>query len=60
MALVIPKHYKAMLDTIAYTEGTLGVSQNGYDILFNLYTITGWSPNCNFGHGGKEIGRAHV
>lgn len=55
MALTISsKYYKAMLDTIAYTEGTLGASQNGYDILFNLYTINGWTPNCDFGHQGKD------
>ena len=50
----IPKHYKAMLDTLAYTEGTLGVSNNGYDLLFNFFTINGWSDNAEFGHQGKN------
>jgi len=55
MAVSIPsKYYKAMLDTIAFTEGTLGVSQNGYDVLFNFYTIDGWSPDCKFGHKGND------
>ena len=45
----IPRHYKAMLDTLAYTEGTLGVSNNGYDLLYGNYIINGW-----------KIGRAHV
>jgi muramidase (phage lysozyme) len=48
----IPKHFKAMLDTLAYTEGTLGVSNNGYDLLFNNYTIVGWVDNVDFGHQG--------
>ena len=55
MAVSVPtKYYKAMLDTIAYTEGTLGVSQNGYDVLYNYYTIDGWSPDCTFGHKGND------
>jgi muramidase (phage lysozyme) len=54
MAKVESKYFKAMLDTIAYTEGTLGVSQNGYDILFNFYKIKGWNEDVEFGHKGKE------
>jgi len=54
MPVVTSKYYKAMLDTIAYTEGPLGVSQNGYDVLFAFHTINGWSENCTFGHGGND------
>ena len=53
-ATVTSKYYKAMLETLAYTEGTLGVSQNGYDILFNNFIIKGWNPDCEFGHGGNK------
>lgn len=52
--ITITKRFKAMLDTLAYTEGTLGRSNNGYDVLFNFYTINGWNENCNFGHLGNE------
>ena len=52
----ISNHYKAMLDTIAYTEGCLGVSQNGYDVLYAHYVIVGWTPDCTFGHGGSSWG----
>ena len=50
----ISKYYKAMLDTLAYTEGTLGMSQNGYDLLFGSYTINGWDNNIEFGHQGDK------
>lgn len=41
---------KAILDTIAYAEGTIGVSQNGYDVLFGFYTIDGWTENTDIKH----------
>ena len=46
------KHEKALLDLIAWAEGTLGVSQNGYDVTFNFYKIEGWTPNTNIVHEG--------
>ena len=37
---------KAILDTIAYYEGTIGRSQNGYDLLFGAKKIMkGWTPD---------------
>ena len=37
---------KTILDTIAYFEGTIGKSQNGYDILFGgVKVMNGWTPN---------------
>jgi len=37
---------KTILDTIAYYEGTLGKSQNGFDILFGgKKIINGWTEN---------------
>ena len=44
------KYEKAMLDTIAYAEGTLGVSQNGYDVLVTFPTIVGWTENTDIRH----------
>jgi muramidase (phage lysozyme) len=43
---------KAILDMIAYAEGTLGVSQNGYDIAFDHRIIVGWIPETTMKHGG--------
>jgi muramidase (phage lysozyme) len=48
------KYYKSFLDLISYTEGTLGVSKNGYDVLFNNYTIVGWDNTFNIGHQGEK------
>jgi len=45
------KYEKALLDLIAYTEGTLGVSNNGYDVTVGFYKIVGWEPNTNIIHG---------
>ena len=47
----LTKYEKALLDLIAWAEGTLGVSQNGYDITFNYYKIIGWTPNTDIVHG---------
>jgi muramidase (phage lysozyme) len=47
------KYEKALLDLIAYTEGTLGVSQNGYDVAINFHTIIGWTENTTIVHGEK-------
>ena len=41
---------KALLDTIAYAEGTLGRgSNNGYDIINGNSTIVGWTPTYKQG-----------
>ena len=37
------KEEKAFLDLIAFAEGTFGVSNNGYDVLLNDYTVSGKS-----------------
>lgn len=44
---------KAFLDTISYVEGTLGVSQNGYDVSVGYRKIIGWTENTKICHGGK-------
>ena len=45
---------KAILDVIAYAEGTLGASQNGYDIAFNFKKIIGWTKDTDIIHGNKD------
>lgn len=48
---------KAFLDVIAYAEGTLGISNNGYDVLVNpnpkkgAKIIKGWTVNTDIVHG---------
>ena len=42
---------KAILDTKAYAEGTLGVSQNANDVVVTFKTINGWTENTNIAHG---------
>jgi hypothetical protein len=44
------KYEKAILDLIAYAEGTLGVSQNGYDVLVGFPVIQGWTENTTIRH----------
>jgi muramidase (phage lysozyme) len=51
---MISNEYKAFLDTLAYTEGTLGVSNNGYDVVVNYHRIDGWNNEITFGHRGRE------
>ena len=48
------KEEKSLLDTIAFTEGTLGVSQNGYDVIVGFYKIVGWNPDTTTLHGGDN------
>jgi len=48
------KEEKALLDTISFAEGTLGKSNNGYDILFNNYIINGWTENTDIVHQGRD------
>jgi len=45
------KYEKSVLDLLAYTEGTLGVSQNGYNVTVNYYKIVGWTDDTNIAHG---------
>ncbi|MGZ3478260.1 MAG: glycoside hydrolase family 24 protein, partial [Polyangiales bacterium] len=53
---------KALLDTIAYAEGTRGYSQDGYNVLFNFVTISSCNshPNrtiCSGGYCSTAAGR---
>jgi muramidase (phage lysozyme) len=46
---------KAILDMLAYAEGTLGVSNNGYDVVVgSKRVIAGWTKDTNIVHGGKD------
>jgi len=45
------KTEKALLDTIAYSEGTLGVSNNGYDVVVTFKLINGWTNDTKIVHG---------
>ena len=38
---------------IAYAEGTLGVFNNGYDVLVGYNKIVGWTPDTKIVHGGS-------
>jgi muramidase (phage lysozyme) len=45
---------KAILDMLAYAEGTLGVSNNGYDVVVgSKRVIAGWTKDTNIVHGGS-------
>ena len=48
------KEERAILDVISYAEGTLGISQNGYDVLFTKRTIVGWTENTDIVHGNSD------
>lgn len=48
------KYEKALLDVIAYAEGTLGLSNNGYDITFGKWVINGWTEDTKIVHGGSD------
>ena len=45
---------KAILDVIAYAEGTLGASQNGYDIVVTFKKIVGWTEETKIIHGNGD------
>lgn len=51
------KEEKTFLDVLAYAEGTLGISNNGYDVLVNdspssgSRIILGWTENTDIQHG---------
>jgi len=49
------KEEKALLDTLAYCEGTLGVSNNGYDVVVGSRRImAGWTKDTTIVHGGTD------
>ena len=49
------KEDKALLDMIAYSEGTLGVSNNGYDVVVgSKRVINGWTKDTTIIHGGQN------
>lgn len=47
---------KALLDMISYAEGTLGVSNNGYDVVIGspYRKIVGWDENTTITHGNYD------
>lgn len=48
------KEEKAILDMLAYAEGTLGVSNNGYDVVVgSKRVIAGWTKDTTIVHGGS-------
>lgn len=49
------KEEKALLDMLAYCEGTLGVSNNGYDVVVgSKRIIAGWTKDTTIIHGGRD------
>lgn len=54
------KGEKAFLEMIAYAEGTLGISNNGYDVLVNptphkgARVIKGWTEDTKITHGQQK------
>jgi len=49
------KEEKALLDTLAFTEGTLGISNNGYDVVVgSKRIIAGWTKDTTIVHGGTS------
>jgi muramidase (phage lysozyme) len=45
------KEGKAIMDMIAYAEGTSGAGDhNGYDVTIGYYKIAGWTVNYQLGH----------
>jgi len=51
----VPQYGKPILDTIAYTEGTAAVGNNGYDILVGFGQIEGWTETYDKGHPNKVV-----
>ena len=51
----VPIHAKPILDTIAYTEGTAAVGNNGYDVLVGFGQLSGWTENYDKGHPNKLV-----
>lgn len=52
--MALTKIEKALLDTIAYAEGTLGVSNNGYDVVVTFKLIQGWTKDTKIVHGNGD------
>jgi len=52
--MALTREEKALLDTIAYCEGTLGVSNNGYDVVVGYKIIAGWTNDTTIVHGGRS------
>jgi muramidase (phage lysozyme) len=52
--MALTKIEKALLDTLAYAEGTLGVSNNGYDVVVTFKTIIGWTNDTKIIHGESD------
>jgi muramidase (phage lysozyme) len=49
------KEEKALLDMLAYCEGTLGVSNNGYDVVVgSKRIIAGWTKDTTIVHGNMD------
>lgn len=51
----VPIGFRPLLDTIAYTEGTAGAGQDGYDILVGSGLIPGWNPDYTSGHPNVKV-----
>jgi muramidase (phage lysozyme) len=51
----IPLGARPLLDLIAYTEGTAGSGQNGYDIIVGGGKILNWNPNYTSGHPDQSV-----
>ena len=50
VSTTVPVHGRAILDLLAYTEGTAGSSNNGYDVMFTFKIVDNWSPDTTQGH----------
>jgi muramidase (phage lysozyme) len=48
--MALTNYEKAMLDTIAYAEGTMNWGHNGYDITLGHKQILGWTENTDIRH----------
>jgi muramidase (phage lysozyme) len=46
----VPTEGKPLLDVIAYTEGTAGGNNNGYDVIVGYGNISGWTETYSKGH----------
>ena len=42
---------KALLDMISFAEGTLGISNDGYDVIVGYKVIQGWTTDTTIKHG---------
>lgn len=42
---------KALLDMISFAEGTLGISNNGYDVIVGYKVMQGWTTDTSIVHG---------